>query len=156
MGLLTTDRQQWWLKTGASVFTRVERDTGFDPSTSRKTYETNHKDKINQSIYAISKTTKIDLDIDLEDVADALQTYFEDNEDTMNVATEVVRVSMHKPATLPAVGYIAKKAAFAMNLNPFDGSAADRMRVTGELTMTDTEWVAGTFDPATATFTPDA
>jgi len=155
MALLLTDKFQYWLKTGASVFTRVTENTVFDPSTNRKTYETNYKDRVNQSIHAISKTTTIAFDIDMLESGE-LQTYLEANEDVMNVATEVVRVSMHKPATLPAVGYEAKKAAFVMNQDPLDGDAADRLRARGELTMTDIEWTAGTFDPATATFTPEA
>lgn len=159
MGILTTDKRQWWLRTAttpSAVFTRVKRNTAFDPKVNRKTIETNHKDRINQSIYAISKTTTITFDIDLEEVADELQTYLEANEDVMNVATEVVCVLMNKPATAPAVGYMAKKAAFVMNQDPHDGDAADRQRARGELTMTDVAWTAGTFDPATATFTPEA
>lgn len=216
MALLLTDKFQYWLKTGASVFTRVTEDTAFDPKTNRKQYETNYKDRINQSIHAISQTTTISFDIDLAD-SGALQTYLEANEDAMNVATEVVRVAMHRPAlpawaattayalgvriiadskiyecttagtsgasapTWPATGtvtdgttlvwtyvsastgyvigtagYSAKKAAFVMNQDPHDGDAADRLRARGELTMTDIEWTAGTFDPATATFTPAA
>lgn len=155
MALLLTDKFQYWLKTGASVFTRVTEDTAFDPKTNRKQYETNYKDRVNQSIHAISQTTTISFDIDMAD-SGALQTYLEANEDVMNVATEVIRVSMHKPATLPAVGYEAKKAAFVMNQDPHDGDAADRLRARGELTMTDTVWTAGTFDPATATFTPES
>ena len=52
--------------------------------------------------------------------------------------------------------YEAKKAAFVMTQNPIDGAAGEAIRATGTLTMTDTAWIHGTFDPDTATFTPES
>lgn len=53
-------------------------------------------------------------------------------------------------------GYEAKKAAFNLNLNPLDGSAGEAIKATGTLTMTSDGWTPGSFDPATATWTPAA
>lgn len=49
----------------------------------------------------------------------------------------------------------AKKAACLMTQNPIDGAPSEVLRASGTLTMTEA-WTAGTFDPATATFTPAA
>jgi hypothetical protein len=52
--------------------------------------------------------------------------------------------------------YEAKKADFVMTQNPIDGAAGEAVRASGTLTMTSTSWTAGTFDPSTATFTPES
>ena len=52
--------------------------------------------------------------------------------------------------------YAAKKAAFTLTQNPIDGSAGEAVKCTGTLLMTSDGWTAGTFNTATATFTPGA
>lgn len=150
--LITTDQIQYWLKTGL-VFVRVTEDNAFDPSTDLNTYDPTYKDRINQPSYVTGKKTTIELDIDLIDPG-ALQTWLMENEDAVNVPTEIVRVMMFKPATAPAIGFVAKKAAFSLTQNPIDGSAGEAAKATGTLLMTSDGWTAGTFDPQTATFTP--
>jgi hypothetical protein len=153
--LLTTDKIQYWLKTGASTFTRVTEDSAFDPAVDLTTYDPSYKDRMNQPSYVTGKKTTVEFDIDLLE-GGTLQDYLQANEDVVNVATELVRVKMYVPATTPAVGYVAKKAAFNMNVNPIDGSAGEALKATGTLAMTSDGWTSGTFDPDTATFTPDA
>ena len=93
------------------------------------------------------------MDIDLIDPG-PLQTWLMDNEDAVNMPTEIVRVMMFKAATPPSTGFEAKRAAFTLTQNPIDGSAGEAARATGTLSMTSDGWTAGTFDPDTATFTP--
>ncbi len=152
--LITTDQIQYWMKTDA-VFVRVTENNAFDPSTDLDTYDPTYKDRINQPSYVTGKKTTIELDIDLIDPG-ALQTWLMDHEDDVNVPTEVIRVMMFKPAETPAVGFVAKKAAFALTQNPIDGGAGEAAKATGTLAMTSDGWTAGTFDPETATFTPEA
>lgn len=153
--LILTDQQQFWIKTAEGTFTRVTEDSAFDPSTDLTTYDPSYKDRLNQPSYVTGKKTSVEFDIDMIE-GGALQTYLENNEHNTNVATELVRVKMYKPATAPAVGFVAFLGAFVMNLNPLDGAAGEALKATGTLAMTSDGWTKGTFDPETATFTPDA
>lgn len=153
--LILADQQQYWLKTGESTFTRVTEDSTFDPSTDQTTYDPSYKDRRNQPSYVTGQKTTVEFDIDMIE-GGTLQSYLEANEHVPNVATELIRVKMYKPATAPAVGYEAHKAAFSMNMNPLDGPAGEALKATGTLSMTSDGWTKGTFDPETATFTPEA
>lgn len=149
--LLTTDKLQYWLKTGENAFTRVTEDSAFDPSVDTTTYDPSYKDRLNQPSYVTGKKTTVEFDIDLID-GGTLQEWFQANEDAINVPTELIRVKMYKPAQ--GGGFAAKKAAFNMNCNPIDGSAGEALKATGTLSMTSDGWTEGTFDPETKTFTP--
>lgn len=151
--LITTDQIQYWLRTGANTFVRVTEANAFDPSADISTYDPTYKDRMNQPSYVTGKKTTIEMDVDLI-TPGALQDWLLENEDKVNVVTDVVRVLMFKKATAPATGFLAKMAAFVLTQNPLDGSAGEAIRATGTLTMTAADWVVGTFDPATATFTP--
>jgi hypothetical protein len=152
--LITTDQIQYWMKTDAD-FVRVTETNAFDPATDLTTYDPTYKDRVNQPSYVTGKKTTIEMDIDLIAPGD-LQEWLLANEDEVNVPTEIVRVLMFKAATAPATGYVAKKAAFSLTQNPIDGSAGEAAKATGTLKMTSDGWTEGTFDPATATFTPAA
>jgi hypothetical protein len=156
---ITTDQMQYWMKTGSSAFTNVTEAVAFDPSTDLQTYDPTYKDRFNQPSFVIGKKTTIEFEIDL-DKAGTLSAYLMDNEDGINVETEIIRVAMFDEVMTgtPAEGtgtYRAKKATFSMNQNPIDGPAGEVLRATGTLAMTSGDWTLGVFDPETATFTPD-
>lgn len=50
--------------------------------------------------------------------------------------------------------YGARKAAFVLNVDPIDGAAGEFLAAKFVLGRTDEAWAEGTFDTATATFTP--
>ena len=150
--LITTDQIQYWMRAGAS-FVRVTENNAFNPTTDLTTYDPTYKDRVNQPSYVTGKKTTIEMDIDLIDPG-PLQTWLMENEDAVNVPTEIVRVMMFKAATPPSTGFEAKRAAFTLTQNPIDGSAGEAAKATGTLSMTSDGWTASTFNPTTATFTP--
>lgn len=95
--LLTTEKIQYWLKTGASTFTRVTEDSTFDPSSDLMTYDPSYKDRINQPSYVTGKKTTVEFEIDLIE-GGTLQEYLLANEDATNVETDLVRVFEAHPA----------------------------------------------------------
>jgi hypothetical protein len=216
--LITTEKIQYWLKTGTSTYTKVTEDVTFDPSSELNTYDPTYKDRVVQPSYVTGRKNTVEFEIDLIE-GGVLHEFLLENEDVANVATEVVRVFEAHPAypewaaetaytlgkrviadgklyecttagtsgatapTWPGTGTVAdgtgdlvwtyvasasyfaigaegsfeaKKAAFVMTQNPVDGAAGEALRASGTLTMTDEAWTIGTFDPATATFTPEA
>lgn len=159
MGIVTTDQIQYWLECDGA-FVRVTENSAFDASNDLSTYSPTYKDRMNQTEYVTGRKTTIEMDIDLLSPG-TLQEWLLDNEDEVNVETEVVRVFMFKEvmAGEPLAGtgtYRAKKAAFVLTQNPVDGAAGEAAKLTGTLTMTSDGWTPGVFDPETATFTPDA
>ena len=155
---ITTENIQHWMRTATSpadVFTNVTEAVKFDPAVDLQTYDPKYKDRLNQPSYVTGKKTTIEFEIDYFDDGDVVD-FLVLNEDVINVETEIVRVYMMTAAESPATGYVAKLATFSMNQNPIDGAAGEVLKLTGTLAMTSDGWETGTFDPDTATFTPDA
>lgn len=150
--LITPDQIQYWMRAGVPLV-RVTESNAFNPTTDLTTYDPTYKDRVNQPSYVTGKKTTIEMDIDLIDPG-PLQTWLMENEDAVNVPTEIVRVMMFKAATPPSAGFEARRAEFTLTQNPIDGSAGEAARATGTLSMTSDGWTPGTFDPGTATFTP--
>lgn len=146
---------QYYIKTGESgtpavpTYTLIDYDNSFNPTKDINFYEPTYKARQNQPKWATSVKTSIEFDIDIVE-SEALQTYFKDNEDILNVETEIVRV--WAVGTEPQAGYAAKKATFVMNQNPIDGEAGSAIHATGTLDMTSDGWTAGTFK--NGAFTP--
>jgi len=155
---ITTEKIQHWLLTGVDEFTNVTEAIAFDPSVDLTTYDPSYKDRLNQPSYVTGKKTTVEAEIDLLDDGD-LHAFLIDNEDNINVETEIVRVYMFDEVMAGETGtgtYRAKKAAFNMTLNPIDGAAGEVLKATGTFSMTSDGWTEGVFDPDTTTFTPDA
>lgn len=95
--LITTDKIQYWMKTGESTFVRVTEDIVFDPADDKQRYNPTYKDRLNQPEYVTGHKVSIPFEIDLL-TPGALQTYLLANEDELNVETEVIRVLMFRPA----------------------------------------------------------
>ena len=95
--LITTDKIQYYLKTGDSTYVRVTEDLVFDPADEPQTYAPSYKDRLNQPEYITGHKISIPFEIDMLDPGD-LQEFLLANEDGTNIATEVIRVLMFRPA----------------------------------------------------------
>lgn len=153
-----THQVQYYIKTGETgsnpatpVYTLIDYDSSFNPSKDISYYEPEYKARENQPKWATSIKTSIEFDIDIVE-NETLQEWFKDNEDVLNVETEVIRV--WEVGTEPNDGYPAKKAAFVMNCNPIDGEAGGALKATGTLEMVSDGWTVGFFKTSAGTFTP--
>ena len=132
---------EYYLNTGTigtPTWTFVDYDTSFNPSRDNTTYDASYKARKNQPSWVVSSRFSIDFDIDIVE-NQTLQTWFKTNEDTMNAATEILRV--WKTGSSP---YAAKCAQFACNCNPLDADAGGPAHATGTMTMVDDGWTVGT------------
>ena len=151
---------QYYIKTGETgtnpatpVYTLVDYDETFNPSRDISYYEPEYKARQNNPKYAVNVKTSVEFSIDFVE-SDTLLTFFKNNEDNLNVETEIIRVWESGEPTNSA--YPAKKAAFVMNMNPLDGEAGNCIKATGTLDMVSDGWTAGTFNTSTKAFTPSA
>lgn len=133
---------KYFINTGTSsskVWTFVDYDSTFDPSRDNETYEASYKARKTQPKWVTSSTFTIDFEIDIVDGED-LQTYFVNNEDNLNVETELLRVW---PVAVSSGSYPAKFATFSMNMDPLDGGAGEPVKAKGTLDMIDDGWTVG-------------
>lgn len=153
MGIMYTYEHQYHIDisdtSGATPkYVRVTDDEGFNPSNEDSTYSPKYKCNKTNPEYVTGRKTSIDMDIDIVEDQE-LQDWLRKHEDDINVPTSVVRVWSFPDGTQEA-----KKADFAMTLNPIDGEAEGALKATGKLSMTSDGWISGTF--ADGTFTPGA
>lgn len=130
-------------------FVRVTDDEAFNPTNDDAKYEPKYKCNKTSPSYTASRKTSIDIDIDMLE-NQQLQDWLMLHEDDANVPTTVVREWTFSDGTATA-----KKAGFAMTLNPIDGDAEGALKAKGTLSMTSDGWVRGTFDPQNGVFTAE-
>jgi hypothetical protein len=95
--IVTTDKQQWWVKTGASTYTRVTEDSEFSPDRASEYYSPKYKDRLIQPEYKTGEKVTVGATIDFIE-GGVLQEYFYANRNESNVATELIRVFEAHPA----------------------------------------------------------
>lgn len=146
---------QWWIDTGSDTpaYNQIKNVKELTPNKDVTTVEREYKDAEEVKELASSVKLSIELSVD-RDPDDAVATYLESKENDLNVATTVIRVKAYKAATSPATGFVAEKFDASLNVGSIDGDALEFLAIPATISLT--KRVAGTFDPATKTFTPAA
>lgn len=136
---------------------RVTEDTTYDTSNDDNNYEPEYLDRKVQPTYTMGRKTTMEFEIDAV-LPGAIQEKLYEVEDELNVPvlyTRTVGVDFSTGAALSPGSLAAKQAQGTLTMNPLSGEASGPAKLTGTVTLTE-EYTKGTFDSATATFTPAA